>query len=195
MTKTEWDGRREDSKQKLWKREAGPRQAPRTCPALSDHSLVCSVGVYRVPTIARHAEHRLPAREPGAPDPGGILHAWPGCVPPCLCSRGLTCEAEGRVVSFCSSLGQAVRSCTQRGQHWFGSGRPQDLCPPPPAALDGGEDMTTLPHDRAEASPARTLPASTPLGAPEALAQEAGAAALGGWRRGRWPVSPGREQA
>ena len=28
MTKTEWDGRRGESKQKLWKGEAGPRQAP-----------------------------------------------------------------------------------------------------------------------------------------------------------------------
>lgn len=84
---------------------------------------------------------------------------------------------------------------TQSGQHCFSSGRPQDLCPLPPAALEGGEDMTALSHDRAEASPARTLPASSALGAPEALALEAGAAALGGWRRGRWPVSPGREQA
>ena len=84
---------------------------------------------------------------------------------------------------------------TQRGQHWFSSGRAQDLCPPPPAALEGGEGMKTLPHDRAEASPARTLPTLTALGAPEALAQKAGAAVLGGWQRGRWSVSPGREQA
>lgn len=39
--------------------------------------------------------------------------------------------------------------------------------------------MKTLPHERAEASPARTLPTPTTLGAPEALAQKAGAAVLG----------------
>lgn len=55
--------------------------------------------------------------------------------------------------------------------------------------------MKTLPYDRAEASPARTLPTPAALGAPEALAQKAGAAVLEGWQRGRWPVSPGRGQA
>lgn len=133
MTQTEWDGRKGDSKQKLWKGESRAMPGSRTCPAFSARSLICSVGVYRVPTIARHAEHRLLAREPGAPDPGGILHVWLGRVPPCLCCRGPICEAEGRVVSFCSSLGQAVRSCTQPREGSTGSvpGGPRTSVPRP----------------------------------------------------------------
>lgn len=73
------------------------------------------------------------AREPGAPDPGGILHAWPGCIPPRLYSQGPICEAEGRVISFCSSLGQAVRPCTRPREGSTGSvrGGPRTSVPRP----------------------------------------------------------------